>query len=174
MTAPTAPIETPEDIISEAQSAAIPLFAMTGPWGNMQSQVYSRLKDYFVYNIVALNLAASATTSGSAMIQNDSDFMWTQATAIVTVTNQTTFVGPDAVPILFQIQDSSSGRYLSDQPMSIGAQFGTARQPFVLTPPRLFARSGQLTVTLQNLDAGNAYWVRLSFIGFKVFSAPMP
>lgn len=133
-------------------------------------RVRTRVKDFFTYNIVFNTLAASATSTNSANIQGDSDFWLIATSMIVTNAAGTSFTSPASVPVTIELSDTASGRTLQDSASALSSVFGTAQLPFYLPFPREFKAGGQLQAKLQNQDSGNAYLVRLSFHGFKVYN----
>ncbi len=149
-------------------SPAGPAFSPANPFfGLLPKEFAGRLKDPFVYNIVvAVN--ATSTNTGSAQIQNDSDFVWTQGVVVVTDAAGTTFTNAANVPGLVQLSDSASGRQLQDQATHISGWFGTAQLPFFLQMPKIFRAGGQVNANVQNQSAG-ALTFRFSLHGFKVF-----
>lgn len=148
-----------------------PGFSPANPFfGLLPREFAARLKDTFVYNIV-LAVGATSTGTGTVNIQSDSDFVWTQAVAVVTDAAGTAFTNAANIPALLQIADSASGRQLADQSTHMSGWFGTAQLPFFLQMPKIFRSGGQVTATVQNQSAG-ALTFRLSFHGFKVFAMP--
>lgn len=139
--------------------------------GLLPPRVRKRAKDFFTYNITFNTIAASGTSTGSTNIQGDSDFWWIRGNVIITNAAGTTFTSPAAAPLLIEINDTASGRSLQDSATALSNLFGTAQLPFDLPFPREFKSSGQIQAKLQNQDAGNAFVVRLSFHGFKLFNA---
>lgn len=132
--------------------------------------IRGRAKDFFTYNITFNTLLAAATSTQSANVQGDSDFVWILGSMIVTNAAGTTFTSSAAAPFTIQISDAASGRQLQDSPTAVSNLFGTAQLPMQIPYPKLFGASGQIQATLINQDAANAFLVRLSFHGFKVFN----
>ena len=145
-----------------------PSFSPANPFfGLLPREFAGRTKDPFVYNIV-VSVGATATNSGTAQIQNDSDFVWTQGVVVVTDAAGTAFTNAANVPGLVSLSDSASGRQLQDQATHISGWFGTAQLPFFLQMPKIFRAGGQITAVVQNQSAGTLVF-RFSFHGFKVF-----
>ncbi len=154
------------------QQARIPGYAT---WqGIVSDEVLQRAKDFFVYSadfVGTNNLPASATRTVSIAIQADSDFL-------IVVCNRTTIVtGTPATevtftPVLATIKDSGSGRDLMDRPVHLEALAGDGQLPGYWPFPKFMRRSSTLQTTLQNLDGANAYDVRVSYLGFKLFDFP--
>lgn len=131
-------------------------------------------KEPFSYNVIFAAIAAGATTTGTANIQNDSFFVCTQQMAEIwdSATGNTTNTSPALAPMTARIMDSSSGKFQMDQPTPIANLFGTALQPKVwLYRSRLLLPGGQITVELTNGMAASQR-VRLTFEGFKVYKVP--
>lgn len=146
-------------------------FSPANPFfGLLPREFAGRLKDPFVYNIVVV-VGATTTNTGSAQVQNDSDFVWTQGVVVVTDAAGTVFTNAANVPGLVSLADSASGRQLQDQATHISGWFGTAQLPFFLQMPKVFRAGGQINAVVQNQSAGSLTF-RFSFHGFKVF--PMP
>lgn len=136
--------------------------------------------DPFVYsiNFVTPNqLAASATTTLSFIVQNDSAFSICKTTYIASDTNNVAVANlqpfgsggaSSLVEILATITDSGSGRALSDNPIPIDSLFGTGQEPRIWPIPKIVDPNSTISVTLQNLVA-TARHVRLAFTGYKVF-----
>lgn len=141
-------------------------------FGLLPPQFIRRKKEYFVYNIRYNTIAAGGTSTLTANVQNDSDFVWVRG--IMTVSNAafTTFTAATSVPMLIEISDSAAGVLLQDSATHISNQFGNAQLPFDLPFPKIFRKGGQITTRLQNQDGGNAFVVNLSFVGFKVYFMP--
>lgn len=137
-------------------------------FGLLPKEFIKRVKDVFTYNVVFNTIGATTTTTQSANIQNDADFVWTHASMIVTNAAGTTFTAPQDVACLIEIKDAAAGRDLQDSQTHLSALFGTAQNPFILPFPKIFRAGGQIAVKLQNQTAG-ALVVRLAFHGFKAF-----
>jgi hypothetical protein len=131
-------------------------------------------KEPFVYNAIFAAIGAGATQTVQVQIQNDSFFVVVSQQAEIwdSATGNTTNTQPTLAPMTVRISDSSSGKFLMDQPTPIGNIFGTATQPHVaLYRAKLFLPGGQISVELTNGMAASQR-VRLSFEGFKVFRVP--
>lgn len=151
-------------------SPGITILPATNPWW-IPRQFWRNLKDSFVYArafVTPNQVAAGATISLNISINGDSAFMLCKTTRVVTLTDNTTFIAN--APLLVRIEDSGSGRVLSDQPIHMENWFGTAERPFEWPKPKLIPANSTVAITIQNLDLVNAYHVRLAFHGFKVFS----
>lgn len=113
-------------------------------------------------------LAASGTASVDIGIQADSDFVFLTQSAVVTQTDNITFLAAGARPFLVTLQDTASGRNFQNSAVHMDNSFGTAQLPHYLAFPILIRAGATFRVTVQNLSA-TAYNVRLCFEGFKSF-----
>ena len=124
-------------------------------------------KDYFSYSALFLPIAAADTTSFNIAIQADSSFMIQYITRVVNDVANLVFF--DQAPLLMLITDTGAGRVLMDTQVQIENLAGTAQRPFIPPFPKFVQASATLSVQLQNLDPANAFNVRITFHGFKVF-----
>jgi hypothetical protein len=123
--------------------------------------------DYFVYGTDWLPLVASTTTQNNINISGDSAFVVLSGVIIETATDNTTVL--TVPPLLFRLQDTGSGRYLSNIAVHAANWFGTAQQPKYWDIPKILAPNGTFAVEAQNLEAVNRQ-VRVDFHGFKIFN----
>lgn len=128
-----------------------------------------RERDYFGYSVTELNLAAAAVATPTFAVQNDSDFLITAicGTARNPAAPTVVFATP---AITLQVDDAGAGRNLFNQAVDWRNLCGSAELAFVLPYPKLINRASTVTVTLTNLDAAQAYDVRVTFHGFKIFT----
>lgn len=137
-------------------------------FGLLPPELWKRVKDFFVYSVDFLPLAAGAVQAADIAIQADSDYLIVAGVRTVTDTANTTLVaGP--VPQLVTITDTGSGRNLQNQAAHIDNLFGTGQLPSYWPFPKLIPAASTLSTTLQNLDGVNDRNVRISYLGFKVF-----
>jgi len=122
--------------------------------------------DYFVYGTDFTPLALSATTQNNINIDGSSAFVVLSSVLVETATDNTTFLALS--PLLFKLQDSGSGRYLSNHAVHANNWFGTAQEPKYWDIPKILAPNTTLGVEVQNLEAV-ARNVRVDFHGFKIF-----
>jgi hypothetical protein len=123
--------------------------------------------DTFAYGTDFTPLNASATVQNSINISGDSAFVILAAVLVETDTANTTFLANR--PLLFRIQDTGSGRYLSNIAVHADNWFGTAELPKYWDIPKIIAPNSTLVVEAQNLEAVNRN-VRVTFHGFKIFA----
>ena len=114
---------------------------------------------------------AGVVSNGSAQINNDSYFCWYQGSC--TIFDNTGLAGnvaPNVSPLLVNIKDTSSGKYMADGLAPIGSLFGTGIQPVnFLYRAKVFNPGGQITVELTNPGVAPLS-VRLVFTGFKIYT----
>lgn len=132
-------------------------------------QLMDRERDYFAYSVTSLNLLAATVATPTFAVQNDSDFLLASVTGSARDPADPTV--QFATPALsIQIDDAGSGRNLFNQATHWDNLCGTAQLPFVLPYPKLINRASTVTVTVTNLDVAQAYDVRITFHGFKIFT----
>lgn len=140
------------------------------PWwfpreiGNRALDAFTMVLDFSS----ATALGVSATANGIVQVPGDAAFLILSSTAVVTNTDDTTFVAFGARPILVTMQTTGGARGLATGAVHIDNWFGTAAQPKYWDSPKVLAPNENLSVTLQNL-AATARHVRLAWHGFKVF-----
>lgn len=128
------------------------------------------VRDFFIYELDFSTLAAAGVAQSSFTVQTDSNFLWQNACMFADIAGAPETDDSRVLPLVTcTIQDTSSGRQLSSQPVAIPSQFGTATDPFVLPTPRFFRANTQVTVSLSNYSAATTYNIRLQFIGTKFF-----
>lgn len=131
-------------------------------------------KDPFSYNIIFAAIGAGVAQTGTTQISNDSYFVCTQQMMEIwdSATGNTTNTLPQVAPMTCRISDSSSGKFMMDQPTPVANHFGTAQQPKVwLYRSRLYLPGGQISMELTNGMAASQR-VRVTFEGFKVYKVP--
>lgn len=136
--------------------------------GYLPAKYWRYAKDFFVYTANFIPLGAGATTPVDVQINNDSNFFVLDCRIAGYQTDNTTKL--TTLPVLMSLKDSSSGRDLQDRSVHVDCYTGTGQLPGFLPYPKLMLGGSVLTVTLQNLDAGNARNYRVSFFGFKIFN----
>lgn len=137
-------------------------------FGMLPPELWSAIKDFFVYSTSFIPLAASATVTNNIAIQADSDFLAVGITgSVFDSPAQTTVVANP--PQLVQIVDAGSGRAFFNEAQQWNNVVGTAQNPFLCPMPKLVRANSTISITLQNLDAANARVSRVALIGFKLF-----
>lgn len=136
-------------------------------FGLLPQNLWNNAKDFFVYGDDYLPIGAGLTVPQNIAINSDSDFLITSAVAVVTDAANVVFSANR--PFLVSILDSGSGRQLHNTPIHMDNLFGTAQLPSYWPFPKLIPRASTVTTTIQNLDAANAFNVRIAYLGFKIF-----
>lgn len=129
-------------------------------------------RDFFVYGLDFLNLAAGATATGQIQIQADSDFELQKLTFFAERIGQPppTESTRELPLVTIQITDSGTGRTLFSRPTPVPSIMGDGRIPFILPTTKVFTKNAAVVVVAQNYAPGAAYNLRLSFIGTKIFT----
>lgn len=149
--------------------------------GSPQSLTRNYYFDPFTYEIDFITsttkLPALGSVIGSFNVQNDSAFAIVKKCYIFTTTSTTSTTGQQPfgsgvdlgfAPFTVQEFDSGSGRIMSNAAVPVDSCFGLGREPFELTVPKILDPNSTFQVTLANL-VNTDWYVRLSFIGYKVF-----
>lgn len=128
--------------------------------------------DPFTYTVNFLPVTASSRTTGQFITQADSGFAIVSTIAVYTDTSNV-FVGnlsdtPRVAPFLFIFSDSGSGRNLMDTQVHADAVFGTYRDPYFWSLPKILDPQSTFTIDIQNLSATDRN-VRTYFHGYKIF-----
>lgn len=124
-------------------------------------------KDYFLFDVDFLPLAANSSATATFQVENDSDWLMRAITGTARdpAAQQTAFVAP---AITIQIQSSGSGRNAFNRPTDWRNVVGDAQDPYMLPLSKWFNANSTVSIQLVNLDT-QAYNVRLAFHGFKMF-----
>lgn len=134
--------------------------------GLLPRSLWNRVKDFFIYSVEWLPLAASAMTPATFEVDGSAGFQIISLARVVTATDNTTVLA--FPPFLVRIEDSGSGRNLMNIACHIENMAGSAQLPGIWPFPKTLPPNTQVSITLQNLSA-TAYNVRMAFAGFKVF-----
>lgn len=143
------------------------------------NRLLQRRRDLYIYEAETIALAASGTATDVIQIEADSSFILQKLT-YQAVAPAATALAANALGLVASqeilpnvgvvITDTGSGRQLMPTRIPIRELFGDGRLPFILPNPRLFMRNSTIQIQFTNLDATNAYSVRLAFIGYKVYA----
>jgi hypothetical protein len=131
-----------------------------GGTGTQPQKVLRVPYDYvFPQTVIAL-----ANGQGNMVLQImfDSDFEW-----IFTV-------GSSTGAFTITVNDSSTGRNLSNSPVLSSLYMGTAQLPFPFVEPYLLARSTTITAAVQDASGAPNNTINLVFKGFKLFPQDQP
>ncbi len=136
------------------------------------SSLTAAAKDYYSYVVKWSGLAAGASSPQQIQFDADSDFVWQKATYFADIAAAGETESSQVIPLCtVTMQDLGSGRFLTSNPVPIGAYFGIGVLPFILPQPKVFVARSALQITLTNYDASNTYNVYVAFIGTKVFKS---
>lgn len=132
-----------------------------------------RYRDFFVYQVDFLALAAGATATGTFTVQADSDFIWEKATYLADIAAAAVTHDVQIVPLVtILITDTGSGRQLMNSAVPIPNLFGAGELPFIVPRPRQFRSQSTVSVQVTSyVAAGTTYNLHLSLIGEKGFWA---
>ena len=136
----------------------------------LPSELMGAPRDFFVYSVDFLSIAAAGGTGTETFtVQNDSDFLIVAVNGVATdPAAEETLRATSALTI--QFVDSGSGRQLQNRAQGYNNVVGTAQLPAYWPFPKFVDRASDFTTTIVNNDTANATRVRLSFLGFKIFS----
>lgn len=128
------------------------------------------IKDFFIYGLDFLAIAAGITQTSTLLIQADSDF---ELMKLTFASDLAAGVQTDSTRTIPQcsliITDTGSGRQLMNSAIDLTSLFGDAKEPFIMPVPKRFRANTAITVALKNYSAAQSYNVHLSFVGAKVF-----
>lgn len=141
--------------------------------GYLPRRLWARAKDWFTYTADFLPLAAGATTPVETAIQADSDFVIIAVVRTID-NNAAPPVIQASAPLLVTVTDTGSGRLIFDRQQHLDNFAGTIQLPHYLEYPKVFAASSTIATELQNQNAAQAFNVRISYLGFKVFAFAEP
>jgi hypothetical protein len=157
------------------------------PTGNVFGKGYQC--DVFWYGPPAAVALSTAAPQGTQVIQIDADsnFEWTAATyqALIAGDSVPTSSSDDVAlthpwpimeannlipPVLLQIVDTGSGKYLMNTPVPLGAFFGDGKNPYRLNAPREFSANSSIQLNWTFIgSAGVTYTIYPVLHGFKKF-----
>jgi len=127
-------------------------------------------KDFFIYDVDFLALAAGTSATQTVNIQADSDFVVQKLSYHANIANAAQTVNTRVIPLCtVLIVDTGSGRQLMNQAVDLTTFFGTGENPFILPQPKVFVARTNISIQLANYDATQTYNVRLALIGIKLF-----
>lgn len=128
-------------------------------------------REFFVYGIEFLGLAAGATATNIIPIQADAEFeclkLCYASDLAAGVQTESTRTIPQCEIL---ITDSGSDKQLMNMAVDFTTLFGSGSEPFILPVPKRFRRNGGINIALSNYSAAQVYNIRLSFIGCKLWS----
>lgn len=148
-------------------------------------------QDYFLYAPPTPVTISNASPSATSIIQIDADssFNWIASSYLSLVAGDSFNLSPAATgdaaaawppmeannllpPVLLQIVDTGSGKYLMNTPIPLAAFFGDGKNPYRLLAPRVFAPNS--SIQMNWTFAGSAtrtYTIYPVLHGYKQYSA---
>lgn len=121
------------------------------------------------YRSAAAPVTEAALRSVDLIMDSDSDFICTYASAAARVTGATALVFNPA--ILGQVRDKSTGRTWFNIPTPLPHWCGAAGFPFLLTAPRIIRPRSTLTVTMQSAQAVSYDDCLITLSGGRIYYA---
>lgn len=126
--------------------------------------------DFFTYEVDFPLIAPAASQSASFTIQAEADFLLSKLTMTADIVGAAITDSSAPIPLCtLLIQDTGSGRQLSNVPVPLSNMFGSGKLPFILPRQRVFLARSVVNLTLLNFSAATTYNVKLSFVGEKAF-----
>jgi hypothetical protein len=123
-------------------------------------------------NLFAAPAAAGGVVQGFFLVDTSAPFMLVSTTfqsdlagGAVTVSTR---VSPNWV---ITIQDQASNRNWQNGPVPIPSIFGDAKLPYFWPEPRLIPANTNILLTVTNYDAAAVHNTRLTFQGYRLYSA---
>ena len=122
-------------------------------------------------NLPAGGLVSGATATGVVNIDTDSDFFWQKGMYFATEADADETLSSEIVPLIgVTIQDTTTGRNLSNDNVPVTSIFGTGSLPFINPIEKYFAARAQIKATITNFSAATTYTrLYLVFSGIKAF-----
>lgn len=158
-------------LLVRAPAVAAPATAQPGAPAVWVPPQQPKKKDFYVYGIEFLELAAETTANGQIQIQADSDFELQKLTHFTDIANANETEATRVLPLVtMQITDTGTGRQVFSIPVPIPAIAGDGRIPFILSTPKLFTRNASVSFQVSNYSPATAYNVRFQLIGAKIFA----
>lgn len=148
-----------------------PPIALPEGFEGLAPEYWRLAKDYFLFDVDFLPLAAGTTVTRSFTVENDADWLMRAITGTARDPNAVTtvFLTP---AITIQIQSTGSGRNAFNRATDWRNVVGIAQDVYTLPLSKWFNANSTVDITLANLSAAQDYDVRLAFHGFKMFGFP--
>lgn len=142
--------------------------------GQIEKQVVQI--DYYVYRAGVENLGPGMSASDQVLIQADADFTVEKFNFYASTNNNFQTDSGRLIPAVdISIQDTGSGRLLTDEPIEISSLAGYGALPAILETPRRFSASSAINVTFTNFSAADTYTrVSLLLVGYKAWPLNKP
>lgn len=135
-------------------------------------------EDIFWYGATVTGLQSTAPT-GSALINIDSDAdfyciaLSYQASILTGTLGNLVTEATNVIPLVtLQINDTGSGKSLSNIPLPIGTMLGDGKRPYRLPRPRVFLANATINMNFASfVVAGTIYQITVALGGYKVYKA---
>lgn len=140
--------------------------------GNKPVEVLEQV-DVYTYTLAAnASLAPGGTSTNTVSIQADADFVCEQIAFMTDLAGAGQTWNTRIIPLArILLNDTGSGRNLSDIAMDISAFGGNGSLPFILPVPRRFAARSTIQCIFTNYSAAETYLnLRLYLIGYKAWT----
>lgn len=139
--------------------------------GNKPVEVLEQV-DVYTYTLKTdTSLAPAGTATTTVSIQSDADFVCEQIAYMVDIAGAAQTDSTRIIPLVrILLNDTGSGRNLSDIAIDLSAFAGYGSLPFILPVPRRFAARSTIQCVFTNYSAAETYAnVRLYLIGYKAW-----
>lgn len=130
------------------------------------------MEDYFWYANRVTGLSSVATTAtGIINIDADSDFYCVAFSYQADIAGAILTESTNPIPLLtLQINDTGSGKSLSNVPLPIGTMAGDGKRPYRLVRPRVFLSNATVQLNWTAYQAaGTTYNITFVMHGYKVY-----
>lgn len=136
----------------------------------MIDQSMSIYKQFYIYELQTLALAAAGTATDTINIDTSSEFHWVMANYEADIAAAAFTDSTRPIPnVTIQLTDTGSSRQFFQAAIPIPSIFGTGEQPFYLPIEQVFRPNSTIVCDFTNFDAAVAYNIRLALIGWKDF-----
>lgn len=123
-------------------------------------------------NLFAAPVAAGGVSQGGFLVDTSAPFMLVSSQYQADVAGAAVTVSTRPAPnVVCAIQDQSSNRNWQNGPVPIPSIFGNGQLPYFWPEPRLLPANTNVIITLTNYDAASVPNIRLTFSGYRLYSA---
>lgn len=131
--------------------------------------------DFFTYTLLATALAPAGNATATVNIQSDADFVCEQFCVMADIAGAAQTIATQPIPLVRALlNDTGSGRNLSDVLVDLSAIGGNGRLPYILPVARRFAARSTIQCTFTSYAAAETYAnLRLYLIGYKAWPMGM-
>lgn len=123
-------------------------------------------------NVFPAPAAVGGVSIGNFLVDTSAPFMLVSSQFSADLAGAAVQVGTRQSPNwVITIQDQSSNRNWMNGPVPVPSIFGDARLPYFWPQPRLLPGNTNVQMTVTNYDAAAVLNVRLTFSGYRLYSA---